>query len=223
MTLIKTHRKNYKLLIILLLFPISANAQSYDGGGIKLGFSPHGYGWHGNPFNTNFYYSHLHDPPKINNFFVGLFFEFSKSKLFSTFGELDIKGRDYEFSSDDYNSSGQFTGTSSTSATVTYLSLSICEKIRYDIGKFSFYCYAGPRIDLYMIKNGYMSLLKQHFDLNNFQFGLNSGFGISFGKKHRVLLECYFIPDLTKHYSSATGDIVYKEYGFTIGYGAFFK
>jgi len=207
------------LLLILLFISIPLKAQKYEYVGVKFGYSPHVSGWDGNPFNINLYYNHLHEPPKINNLFFGFNFEISRSKFYSTLFELDYKFRNYKFDADKFNEFGQFTGTSSTSGDISYLSLSASEKLRYDAGKFSFYAFAGLRTDIFLIKSGYMSLLKQIADMNSFMFGLNSGMGIAYGKKHRFSLEFYFLPDFTKHYSSSAGDIRYIDYGFIFGYG----
>jgi hypothetical protein len=211
--------KTKTLLLVLLLFSVPLKAQKYEYVGIKFGYSPNVSGWNGNPFNINLYYNHLHDPPKIDNFFFGFNFELSRSKYFSTLFEADYKFRNYKFDMDIFNEFGQFTGTSSTSGDISYLSFAVSEKLRYSPGKFSFYVYAGLRTDIFLIKSGYMSLLKQTADMNSLMFGLSSGAGIAFGKKHRFSLEFYYLPDFTKQYNSPTGNIRYSDYGVTLGYG----
>lgn len=208
-----------KLFAILTLFYGSAYAQNYEYYGIKLGYSPSVKGWSDNPFDENYYYNHLRDEPKIDNLFFGFNFEFSRSKVFSTLFELDYKIRSYKFNLDTYNEFGQLTGSKSISGEITYLSFSVTEKFRYNPSLFSLYAFAGLRTDIYINKSGYISLLKQKSDMNSLMFGLNSGVGIAYGKKHRFSLEFYFKPDLTKHYSSSSGTIRYLDFGLSLGYG----
>ncbi len=208
-----------KIFLLLILFTISVSAQDYEYFGLKFGYSPSVGGWSESPFNTAFYYNHLQNPPSIDNIFIGFNFELSRSRNYSTLFGADYKFRNYKFDTDKFNEFGQFTGTTSTSGDINYLSFSVSEKFRYDPGIFSLYAYAGLRTDFFIIRSGFMSLLEQTSDMNTFMFGLNSGVGAAVGKKHRVSLEFYFQPDFTKHFSSSTGSIRYLDFGVSLGYG----
>jgi hypothetical protein len=211
--------KYSKTFLILIIFTFPLFAQDYEYFGLKLGYSPAVSGWNDSPFNTEFYYNRLKNPPDIDNLFFGFNFELSRSKVYSTLFEADYRFRNYKFNTDKYNEFGQLTGTTSTSGDINYLSFSVSEKFRYNPGIFSLYAFAGLRADFFIIRSGFMSLLEQNSDMNTFMFGLNSGVGAAIGKKHRVSLEFYFLPDFTKHYSSSTGSIRYLDFGFSLGYG----
>jgi len=198
--------------------PVQIHAQdSYIGGGVKFNYSPHVYGWHEKPFNVSFYYEDIHDPPKMSDFYFGFFAEFSKHRNLATVIDIDYGGRDYTFSVTDKRNNSP----TETSGTIMMLSLAVSEKLKYGTGKFTFYSFATLRCDLNIIKSGYMDFLRQYAELHSFIPGMNLGVGISFGKKHRVSLDIHYDFDLRNHYESTTGNIKYKGYGITLGYGFF--
>lgn len=195
------------ILFFLLTLSVQAQTWRYTGFGIKINYFPKITGWNEKPLDINFYSHQIQEPPKMNSFSIGLFFEFSKYKYLSTLIDFDIKFRDYNFNV--------------VSGDINMLSLSGSEKLKYAAGKFIFYAFAGPRVDFYLLKSGFMDLVRQHADLKNFILGMTTGVGISFGKKHRFSLDFHLDPDFIKHFSSSTGSVRYNEYGLSLGYGYF--
>jgi hypothetical protein len=189
--------------------------------GFKVGFTLNEYGWyHPDPFIANAY-----NHPDISTISVSAYGDFFKFKSFSTLLDAGFLLRGSKFEYDAVDNYGNVIGVKTASNTVYLMSLSLSEKLQYNIKSWEFYAYAGGRGNFTIGKSIEPNFQNVFNNSKTSVFGLTTGIGAGLhpGKKGIIYIELYYNPDFTRTYSSEFGYNKNEEYGIKLGVGFNFK
>jgi hypothetical protein len=203
------------ILVLILLLPGALYSQLFKSYGINFSYSLQSAGWQ-HPDTISISY---HDKPYISRFNAGITAEFFSKKYYSTLCGLSGGVKYYYFEYDVNNPNGpQYVHND-----ITMLTLSVAEKLRYDLKVWSFYLYGGLKLDYQFHRS-----LEQDFES---EFGNSSpvilgatagiGFAKGFSKFWRITFDIYYNPDITKMINAPAGSVRNSELGFKLGLGLY--
>ena len=206
------------ILLLLIVIPLSIHSQNFTGYGLRFGYATNDYGW-SHPDN---YLDTAYLQPTSYTIRVGLSGEFLNRKYISTAVNWGIKFRSYKFDYRIHNSSGAVVGLSSVKNDITWTTLGVAEKFRLPYGTWMIYAYGGFEASYRIGKNISAGFENVFDNSKKYSIGILSGAGIAKGIGNFLIsAEFYFIPDLTKTYTSDAGQVRNTEMGISLGFGLF--
>jgi hypothetical protein len=201
--------------VFILLVPIILNSQTFKSYGLRTGYSLESSGWeHPDTLGNNY-----HNKAYISAFNVGLYGEFFAVKNLNTIVDIGYKWRQYFFQYD----LGNANDVRDIRNSLSYITLSVSEKIKFDSDRWSIYAYGGLKSDYQIGKSTEKDIQNVFEDSKSFLFGATGGVGFAkrFSKFWRISFDIYFEKDLNKMYESGFGHVQNQEIGLRVGIGPY--
>ena len=136
---------------------------------------------------------------------AGVFGEWFRGTAFSLVTEVNYLQKGSADEQVWTDNDGTRLGTLHLRSRVSYLSLPVLAKLRYEAGRFAPYALVGPRMDVHL-SHETDALGAVYDDLERTVFGIDFGIGTEYSLSQRwsVLLEGRYSHDLTDAFTSAT-------------------
>lgn len=201
--------------MLILLAPIINNSQTFKSYGLRTGYSLESSGWE-NPDTLG---NNYHNKAYISAFNIGFYGEFLAVKNFNTVIDLGYKWRQYFFQYD----LGNVNDVRDIRNSMSFVTLSVSEKIKFDSDRWSIYIYGGLKSDLQLSKSTERDIQNIFESSKSFLIGTTAGVGFAkrFSKFWRISFDVYLERDLNKMYESSSGFVRNQEIGLRIGVGPY--
>jgi len=211
--------KTYFLLSFLIVFFISSlsNAQVFKG--VSL-FMNAGFGVSGWNYNDDYISKMYTGKPSRENLIFGIDLEVFASKYNSTIIETGYRYQNIKFKYNQLNEYGNVTAEQTIYNNLNIFHTAVLEKLKYDLGSWSFYTFGGISLDFKFSETIDMDFKPVLGNSKTPVTGITLGAGTAKAiGRYRIFLDFYSGSDITKTFDLPSGYFRNTELGFRFGFG----